>query len=124
MHLVLKLDTVNRKASLESYDADGNLVETLDDVKEMTFRNYDNSSMMARQEYLLAGTAIVQGDNGEFRIRRFIDPKSDRFSDATGQQSRQHPVVSAAAPVPTPNLGVLHYMPDVIIRLEDIRPRG
>jgi len=120
--LLLRINTDTKQACLEIYE-NGQKVDTIDGVKELEFKNYDNQPMMTETDFFIAGTAATS-ENGETRIRRFINPDSKKYAAVMSRVSQQrHPndngnrafqtVMSENTPKKS---GVLEFMQDVFVR--------
>lgn len=127
MQVILKIDINTKKATLETVDDSGKVIEFVDGVKEFSLHNFGEETIgiAPQREFMIAGTATTKlGD--EIKIQRFMNRDNSKF-DIMKSNQRRHPSdngnrLGIESPIKEiGKSGVIGFMDDVIIRTQ---PRG
>lgn len=136
MVVVLKVDTNSKTATLETFNDQGQKVETVENIKQLTFENFtESNNIMPAANFMIAGTAMTHSENGEIKLQRFMNKDNPRYATLksnSGGKVRTHPndngnrlygdVQEQVKHKDEDNSsGVLGFMDDIVIRQQ---PRG
>lgn len=136
MVVVLKVDMQKREAIVESYDDAGQKLETIENVRQLTFENFsDANNIMPAPNFMIAGTALTHSETGEIKLQRFMNKDNHKFAQLkanSGGKVRTHPNDNGnrlfgdtheevAHHTEDNSPGVFGFMDDIVIRQQ---PRG